>query len=310
MNAELHEPLQQFLQNCEQRGSPHTLAAYSRDLEQFRTFCETQGIVRWGDVQQHQVRTFLAMRHRAGLSSRSVHRELAAIRSFFGFLLKRGQLSLNPARSVRAPKLSRALPHALDVDQVSSLLASNPADDLETRDLAMWELFYSSGLRLAELVHLDLPDIDLQAGWVLVREGKGRKSRYVPLGRFAIGALEGWVRLRSSLAGAREMAVFVSRQGRRIAPRTVQARLLRWQCQKGFDQHVHPHMLRHSFASHLLESGGDLRAVQEMLGHANLSTTQIYTHLDFQHLAAVYDRAHPRAKKRGPAVRGGSSQSS
>lgn len=298
MAHELVEPLRQFLENCAQRGSPRTEAAYSRDLEHFRAFCEGEGIRRWPEVQRHHVRAHLAARHRAGLHSRSIHRELAAIRSFFGFLVRRGELTLNPARSVRAPKLSRALPHTLDADQVHGLLAPAPADDLETRDLAMWELFYSSGLRLSELVQLDLADIDRNAGWVFVREGKGRKARYVPLGSYAGQALDRWLEVRSGLVGAEEPAVFVSRLGRRIAPRTVQARLLRWQCHKGFDRHVHPHLLRHSFASHLLESGGDLRAVQEMLGHANLSTTQIYTHLDFQHLATVYDQAHPRARKR------------
>lgn len=298
MEVELLGPLEEFVRSCGQRGSLHTEAAYARDLRQFGIFCEGEGIHQWAEVQRHQVRGYLAARHRAGLSSRSVHRELAAIRSFFDFLVRRGELPLNPARSVRAPKLSRALPHTLDADQVNGLLASPPADDLEARDLAMWELFYSSGLRLSELVKLDLPDIDHRTGWVIVREGKGRKSRYVPLGRFAIEALNRWLAVRSGFVGAEESAVFVSRLGQRIAPRTVQSRLLRWQCHKGFDRHVHPHMLRHSFASHLLESGGDLRAVQEMLGHANLSTTQIYTHLDFQHLASVYDQAHPRARKR------------
>ncbi len=300
MDIESAAALEQFVLSCEQRGSRHTRAAYARDLQQFRAFAEREGIGHWGDVQRHHVRAYLALRHREGLSARSLHRELAALRSFFDFLSKRGDVPANPARSVRAPKLSQVLPRTLDADQVAGLLAPPPADDLEVRDAAMWELFYSSGLRLSELVRLDLADVELRAGWVLVREGKGRKSRYVPLGRFAIDALNRWLPARTAWVGAAESAVFVSRRGQRIAPRTVQARLLRWQCQKGFEQHVHPHMLRHSFASHVLESGGDLRAVQEMLGHANLSTTQIYTHLDFQHLAAVYDKAHPRAKKRAP----------
>lgn len=302
MATELSGPLDQFLQHCEQRGSRHTKSAYSSDLDQFRAFVEAEGVRDWGEVQRGQVRAYLALRHRDGLSSRSIHRQLAAIRSFFDFLIKGGAMSVNAARSVRAPKLSRTLPRTLDADEVSALLAPSPADHLETRDLAMWELFYSSGLRLSELVHLDLADIDTDSGWVWVREGKGRKSRYVPLGRLAIDSLNQWFSVRKTYARDTEVAVFVSRRGYRIAPRTVQARLLHWQCQKGFDQHVHPHMLRHSFASHLLESGGDLRAVQEMLGHANLSTTQIYTHLEFQHLAAVYDNTHPRAKKRTSAT--------
>lgn len=292
--------VEQFVLSCGQRGSTHTKAAYSRDLRRFQSFSEAENIGHWGEVQRHHVRAYLASRHREGLSARSIHRELAAIRSFFDFLLKRGDVPVNAARSVRAPKLSRVLPRTLDADQVAGLLTPPPADDLEVRDAAMWELFYSSGLRLSELVHLNLADIDLRAGWVLVREGKGRKSRYVPLGRFAADALNQWLAVRVGFVGDTESAVFVSQRGQRIAPRTVQSRLLRWQCHKGFEQHVHPHMLRHSFASHLLESGGDLRAVQEMLGHANLSTTQIYTHLEFQHLAAVYDKAHPRAKKRAP----------
>lgn len=300
MVSELSEPLEQFISSCEQRGSKHTRSAYASDLEQFRAFAVSREISRWSGVQRDDVRAYLAFRHRAGLSSRSIHRQLSAIRSFFDFLCKRGVVQANPARAVRAPRLSRSLPHTLDADQVSSLLAPDPSDDLELRDLAMLELFYSSGLRLSELVQLDLGDVDLNAGWVLVREGKGRKSRYVPLGRYAVEALRRWLAARVGFADAAEAAVFVSQRGRRIAPRTVQARVLRWQCSKGFAEHVHPHMLRHSFASHLLESGGDLRAVQEMLGHANLATTQIYTHLDFQHLAAVYDKTHPRAKKRSP----------
>jgi len=298
MEPEVLDSLNRFLEGCERRGSPHTQKAYARDLEQFRHFCESQTIERWADVMSHHVRSHLSARHRQGLSARSLHRELAAVRSFFDFLMKRGELAENPARAVRAPKLSRKLPRTLDVDQVAGLLAAAPADDLEARDLAMWELFYSSGLRLSELVKLDLADVDRPNGWVLVREGKGRKSRYVPLGRCAVEALAHWLGARAAYAADGEAAVFVSRRGGRIAGRTVQARLYSWQCRKAIDQHVHPHMLRHSFASHLLESGGDLRAVQEMLGHANLSTTQIYTHLDFQHLASVYDKAHPRAKKR------------
>jgi integrase/recombinase XerC len=181
---------------------------------------------------------------------------------------------------------------------MTGLLEAPPGDVLELRDIAMWELFYSSGLRLSELTQLDLVDLDLSAGGVLIRHGKGEKSRHVPVGRCAIRALEAWLAQRAAFAGAEERAVFLSRRGTRIAPRTVQSRLERWQRKLGLPEHVHPHMLRHSFASHLLESSGDLRAVQELLGHANLGTTQVYTHLDFQHLASVYDQAHPRARKR------------
>lgn len=297
MQAECRERLDAFVQHCGQRGSPHTQAAYGCDLEQFLRYCERAGVERWADVRREHVKAHVAERHREGLTTRSLHRKLAAIRSFFDFLVRRGELEANPARALRAPKLGRSLPRPLDVDRVTGLLAAAPADVLEERDLAMWELFYSSGLRLSELVKLDLNDLDREHGWVLVREGKGRKSRYVPLGRYASEAVGRWLQQRSAYAAAGERALFVSQRGARIAPRTVQVRLTRWQRRKGCDQPVHPHVLRHSFASHLLESGGDLRAVQEMLGHANLSTTQIYTHLDFQHLASVYDQSHPRAKK-------------
>jgi integrase/recombinase XerC len=188
----------------------------------------------------------------------------------------------------------------LDADQMTGLLEGELDSELEIRDVAMWELFYSSGLRLSELVLLELQDLDLNDGTVLIRYGKGQKSRIVPVGRCACAALDHWLVLRPHYARAGEKAVFVSKRGGRIAGRTVQLRLNRWQNKLGLREHVHPHMLRHSFASHILESSGDLRAVQELLGHANLSTTQIYTHLDFQHLAAVYDRSHPRAKKRRP----------
>lgn len=297
MEAEAGAALQSFLDRCEQRGSAHTAVAYRRDLTQFQAFCETRGITRWADVERGHVKAFIAVRHGARLSTRSLHRQLAALRSFFDFLTRRGDLPQNPARSARAPKLARNLPRLLDVDQANGLLGALAVDELEERDLAMWELFYSSGLRLSELVKLDLKDLDSAQGWVLVREGKGRKSRYVPVGRYANEAIGRWLMVRGGYAAPGETALFVSRRGSRIAARTVQARLTRWQSRKGGDQPVHPHMLRHSFASHMLESGGDLRAVQEMLGHANLSTTQIYTHLDFQHLAAVYDQAHPRARK-------------
>lgn len=300
MNAELGNFVRDFLQSCEQRGSALTKRAYARDLDRFGRHVEESGIEHWADVQRFHIRDYLALRHRDGLSSRSLHRELAAVRSFFAFLARRGVVTGNPARSVRAPKLTRGLPRTLDADQLSGLLAASPHDALEVRDKAMWELLYSSGLRLSELTSLDLADLDLASGWVIVREGKGRKSRYVPVGRCAIDALGSWLQFRGQFAEAGEPAVFVSRAGSRISRRSVQVRLARWRVSKGFDRHIHPHMLRHSFASHLLESGSDLRAVQEMLGHANLSTTQVYTHLDFQHLAAVYDKAHPRAKKQVP----------
>lgn len=282
----------------QQRASPHTLAGYGHDLARLREFCVDRGIQSWTDLASAHVREHIARRHREDIGSRSLQRELSAIRGFFDFLVKRGEVGQNPARGVRAPKAPRRLPKLLDVDQMAGLLEVSPEDPLELRDLAMWELFYSSGLRLSELTGLDLPDLDLQAGMVLVREGKGRKTRHVPLGRYAAQAVQRWLAIRAGYANVGEPALFVSRLGGRIAQRTVQVRLERWQGKLGVPEHVHPHMLRHSFASHLLESSGDLRAVQELLGHANLGTTQVYTHLDFQHLASVYDRAHPRARKR------------
>lgn len=282
----------------QRRASPHTLAGYARDLERLKSFCESHGIQSWEQLSSAQVREHIADRHRDGLKSRSLQRELSAIRGFFDFLARRRELAQNPARGVRAPKAPRRLPKPLDVDQMAGFLEAAPEDDLEIRDIAMWELFYSSGLRLSELTELDLADLDLSEGMALIRQGKGQKSRHVPVGRHAAEALARWLAMRGAYAGVEESALFVSRRGGRIAVRTVQVRLERWQVKLGLPERVHPHRLRHSFASHLLESSGDLRAVQELLGHANLATTQIYTHLDFQHLASVYDRAHPRARKR------------
>jgi integrase/recombinase XerC len=300
MRAEAEARIAAFLDKLrfQQRASSHTVENYARDLARFRQYCEGREFEYWEQLETAHVRAHIAARHREGIGSRSLQRELSAIRGFFDFLVKEREVEHNPARGVRAPKAPRTLPKPLDVDQVVELLDNAPEDELETRDLAMWELFYSSGLRLSELTSLDSGDVDLDAGLVLVRLGKGRKSRQVPVGRCAIEALRRWLGERGGYADAAQRALFVSRRGNRIAPRTVQSRLEHWQEKLGFMERLHPHRLRHSFASHMLESSGDLRAVQELLGHANLSTTQIYTHLDFQHLASVYDRAHPRAKKR------------
>lgn len=285
----------------QKRASRHTLDAYVRDLSRFDRFRQTRGLTRWESVRQNDIRAFVAERHREGLGGRSLQRELSAIRGFFEHLVKRRELSANPARGVRAPKCPRKLPVPLDVDRLAGMLDATGENALETRDLAMWELFYSSGLRLSELVGLDSTDLDLADGSALVRSGKGAADRYVPVGRKACEALSTWLTERASIAAPAERALFVGRAGRRIAARTVQARLERWRLKLGLDIKVHPHQLRHSFASHLLEASRDLRAVQELLGHANISTTQIYTHLDFQHLAQVYDQAHPRAKKKRAA---------
>lgn len=281
----------------ERRLSPHTVVNYRRDLEAFQAFCDRQGIAGWEAVTVPHIRAFIAADHRAGLGGRSLQRRLSAIRSFFHYLIREGRVAANPALAVRAPKAERPLPQVLDVDQTMQLLDQPPQDALEVRDHAMLELLYSAGLRLAELVSLRLPDLDLEDACVRVT-GKGDKTRLAPVGRCARTALANWLAQRAALAPPAETALFVSRQGRPLTPRSVQKRLTRWALKHGADRPLHPHLLRHSFASHLLESSGDLRAVQELLGHADISTTQIYTHLDFQQLAKVYDAAHPRAKKR------------
>lgn len=283
----------------QQQLSAHTLKAYHRDLLGLVAFCDERGIALFRDIDIRGLREHLALRHRAGLGSRSLQRTLSALRGFFDALIRDGVLTQNPALGVRAPKAPKTLPKPIDVDAMKGLLDAPSDDDLEVRDRAMWELFYSSGLRLSELVQLDRVDLDLRAGWIRVQKGKGQKTRVVPLGRCAQDALEAWFKIRDGLAQDSQDAVFLSRLGRRIANRTVQMRLERWQLKHGSPEALHPHRLRHSFASHLLESSGDLRAVQELLGHQNLSTTQVYTHLDFQHLAKVYDASHPRARRKG-----------
>ena len=285
----------------ERRLSPHTLSAYRRDLQALLGFARRHSLV-LEEMDSHGVRRFAAQCHRRGLSPRSVARRLSAVRCFFAFLLKAKEIGSNPAVGVQAPKPSRRLPSTLDADQMASLLAMQGDDPLTVRDRALLELLYSSGLRLAELAGLDLGDLDVSDRTVRVT-GKGSKTRVVPVGKPALEALREWIEVRTGMAGPTERALFVSRRGTRLAPRTVQQRVQRWARRQGLPVGVHPHMLRHSFASHVLESSGDLRAVQELLGHASLSTTQVYTHLDFQHLAQTYDRAHPRAKRRrGPAA--------
>jgi integrase/recombinase XerC len=276
----------------------HTQAAYRRDLDALLAFCEQESIVDLADLDVYHVRRFAALSYRRGQSARSVARRLSATRSLLANLVELGIIKANVAVHVQAPKASRRLPATLDADQVASLLELSGDDDLTLRDRAMLELFYSSGLRLAELVGLNLGDLDFADRTVRVT-GKGSKSRVVPVGRQALEAVRNWLRVRTPLSGPEQPAMFVSRRGNRLAPRTVQARIKHWALVQQSRSHVHPHMLRHSFATHLLESSGDLRAVQEMLGHASLSTTQVYTHLDFQHLAEIYDQSHPRARRRG-----------
>ena len=281
----------------ERRVSPLTVKHYRRDLETLGAWCAEQGVRDWERLDTQHIRAFVAARHRQGLSGRSIQRLLSAIRSFFRFLLREGEADYDPAAGISAPKSPRKLPDAMDVDQTARLLDARDDDPVAIRDRAMFELMYSSGLRLAELVSLDLNDLDLREGSVRVT-GKGAKTRLLPVGRQALEALEEWLDIRSGLADMSEAAVFVSQRGSRLSARSVQARLSSQALRQGLGRKVHPHMLRHSFASHVLESSGDLRAVQEPLGHADISTTQVYTHLDFQHLAKVYDAAHPRAKRR------------
>ena len=279
---------------AEKRYSKHTLAAYRRDLTALTGFCA--GLVRWDDLDQKKVRAFVASQHRKGLSGTSLQRQLSAIRSLFRFLCRHQLASGNPAQGVPAPKSSRRLPNTLNVDELSRLLDIRPDTVLASRDVAMMELLYGCGLRLAELGGLNINDIDWQQG-VLTVTGKGRKQRRVPFGKKAASALRAWMAVRPSLLKQDAPALFVSQRGTRISHSSIAQRLKKWALEQGIESHVHPHKLRHSFASHILESSSDLRAVQELLGHANLSTTQIYTHLDFQHLASVYDKAHPRARK-------------
>jgi len=280
----------------ERRYSPHTLAAYRRDLNAFIAFSQQREIVNWAQMDDLHVRAFVASQHRKGLSGTSLKRQLASIRSLFNYLCRHHRADKNPAQGIPAPRAPKRLPDTLSVDQLESLLAFPGDDALACRDRAVIELFYGSGLRLSELTGLDLGDMDWQQTTVSVT-GKGRKQRHVPFGSKAEAALRQWLPHRSAQADRDEKALFISRSGRRISNSSIQQRLKKRALQQGVCISLYPHMLRHSFASHLLESCNDLRAVQELLGHANLSTTQIYTHLDFQHLAGVYDKAHPRSRK-------------
>ncbi|MCI0654565.1 MAG: tyrosine recombinase XerC [Methylococcaceae bacterium] len=300
MTCALNPLLERFIEQLlvERRSSPHTAKAYRRDLAKLIEFCEASRISEWGDLDTHHIRGYIKARHRTGLGGRSLQRELSAIRSFLQFLVKNRHIEDNPAKYVRAPKAAKRLPKTLDHDQIAGLMNSVPESILEQRDLAIRELFYSSGLRLTELANLNLEDIDLVQGSLLVKRGKGAKSRMVPVGRCAIEAIRSWLKNRESLASGDTSALFLTKHGSRLSGRSIEARLRDWSHKHGLREAVHPHMLRHSFASHLLQASGDLRAVQELLGHSNISTTQIYTHLDFEHLAAVYDKAHPRAKKK------------
>ncbi len=295
---ELTGPLAEFIRHLasEKRHSPRTCDSYQRDLLRLADWLGRSGFVAWQRVTNHDLRRYVATLSREGLSGRSIARHLSATRRFYQFLLREKLASDNPALDIRAPKSGRRLPRVADVDQLNHLLDGQPDDPLEVRDLCMFELMYSSGLRLAELASLDLDTVDLRSGEVRVM-GKGDKERLLPVGRKAISAIQAWLPYRAALANDGEAALFVSQRGERLSHRSIQARLSRWGISRGADQKLHPHLLRHSFASHMLESSGDLRAVQELLGHADIATTQVYTHLDFQHLARVYDQSHPRARR-------------
>ena len=300
MLADQEQLLVEFLEQLtvEKRASSHTVSSYQRDIKRLQNYCTDKTIQQWSALTQSDIRAHIATRHRQGMGSSSLQRELSAIRSFYSFLLKNRCADNNPAQHVKAPKQVKKLPKTLDVDQINGLLEAGTSSVLEVRAVAMFELFYSSGLRLSELAALNIEDIDLHDQSLLVRSGKGGKARLLPIGAKAISALNHWLLQRLKHISLLETAVFITTRGKRLGQRSIELRLALWCKKKGIAEHIHPHMLRHSFASHLLEASQDLRAVQELLGHSNISTTQIYTHLDFQHLAAVYDNAHPRAKKK------------
>lgn len=278
-----------------ERGlSQNTAENYARDVDKLFSLA---GDTALADINAHQARRFVALLHGHGLGGRSLARTLSAWRSFFRYLARDHGFTHNPFQGIRSPKAPKTLPKALSPDEAAHLVNLPGSEPMTIRDRAMFELFYSSGLRLSELTGVKLGDIDIQDSTIRVT-GKGNKTRVIPVGDFARRALHDWLAARAMLAAPEQQALFVSDSGKPISPRTVQRRLETWALRQGLTQHVHPHMLRHSFASHVLQSSGDLRAVQEMLGHASISTTQVYTHLDYQYLAKVYDAAHPRAKKK------------
>ena len=290
--------LNDYLQHLTfERGlSALTCKNYARDIHLLASLAEGASLE---SVKNIQVRRFIATMHGRGLSSKSIARALSAWRGFYDYLIGHKGFTQNPVTGLRAPKPPKTLPQALSVDQAINFVNIQGDGVLELRDHAIFELFYSSGLRLAELVNLDIDMLDFTEGTVTVT-GKGNKTRIVPLGSHAAKAIQAWMQQRMLIAldTKNPKALFVTQQGRRITPRAVQYRIKTWAIKQGTNTDMHPHLLRHSFATHVLQSSGDLRAVQEMLGHANISTTQVYTHLDFQHLAKIYDAAHPRAKKK------------
>jgi integrase/recombinase XerC len=306
LDAGEREWIERFLSHLklERRMSSHTVSAYGHDLASLAAFCGLRSVRRWTALDNFHVRAFAAAEHAGGIAPRSIQRRLSAARSFYEYLMREGHAKNNPALEVRAPKTKKRLPATLDADQMARLLDFRADDALSARDKAVMELFYSSGLRLSELVGLDAAAVDLKDRTVRVL-GKGNKTRIVPIGRHAVAALQRWfteraalIRQKPGLISAHSGPIFIGKTGRPLSVRAVQLRVGTWARRQGLTMHVHPHMFRHSFATHLLESSGDLRGVQELLGHADISTTQVYTHLDFQRLASVYDAAHPRARRR------------
>jgi integrase/recombinase XerC len=299
MQAAEKDWIERFVRHLqyERRLSALTCKHYRRDLEAFFASADGAGVDRWRDVDSEHVRAYSASCYRRGLSPRSIQRQLSALRTFFRYLVREKQLKKHPVQSIRPPKSPKRLPENLDADRMARLLELPGDSPIAIRDRAILELLYSSGLRLAELTGLDLGHLDLADATVQVI-GKGNKERILPVGRMALAALKAWLHARPGLAKADEMALFVSTRGGRLSARSVQSRVDYWAKRQGIDMRVYPHLFRHSFASHLLESSHDLRGVQELLGHANIATTQVYTHLDFQHLAQIYDRTHPRARLR------------
>ena len=296
----LQKDIQVYLSYLEsvKQYSQHTLNGYKRDLQKLSKYLSDQEIDKWQLVKEHDLRTFVNSERRRGLSPRSIQRILSSCRTFFEFLLTEGQIKLSPAQNISSPKLAQLLPKAMDADLVQKLLDFKAKGMIEVRDKALAELLYSSGLRLSEICKLNMEDLDTKERTCVV-SGKGNKTRIVPVGKKAIQAIRDWFMYRSELKQSKATstnAIFLNNKGNRISPRSIQLRLEKLCLMRGLPG-INPHMLRHSFASHVLESSGDLRAVQEMLGHSDIGTTQIYTKLDFQHLSKVYDKAHPRAKK-------------
>lgn len=291
--------VQQYLNHiASQRGlSPITIKNYQRNLDEFIALLESKGITDWCLLESHHVRLMVKDLHQKGIKARSIATKLSALRSFLTYLVQEEVLTFNPAKGVTAPKLDKPLPKNISVDEVFQLLEIDEDDPLSVRDQCMMELMYSSGLRLSELVGINLADLKLRELEVMVT-GKGSKQRLLPITKRAAESLEKWLKIRPEFCISGELALFVSKQKRRISTRNVQDRMDKWGLKQSLPSHLNPHKLRHSFATHMLESSGNLRAVQTLLGHADLSTTQVYTHLDFQHLAQVYDNAHPRAKRK------------